>query len=263
MAADTVDIGGLRVAYRKVGAGPPVLLLHGGMSDSREWRHQLGGLSDAFTVVAWDAPGSGDSDDPPESWRLPEFADCAAALCSALRLDRPHVVGLSFGGGLALELYRRHPSTVRSLSLLSSYAGWKGSLPSEEVEARLAACMEAARNPVDPTAEEVAVFLGPEPSADLLAELVALGSGTRPIAYRVMGRAFAEADLREVLPRIAVPTLVVQGDADRRCPLEVGQVLQAAIPSAVRVVLPGVGHQCNLEAPELVDAALRRFFASG
>lgn len=259
MTDGVVDLGGLRVAYRRTGSGPPLLLLHGGMSDSREWRHQLADLSDAFTVVAWDAPGSGGSDDPPESWLLPDFADCAAALCRALRLDRPHVGGLSFGGGLALEVYRRHPRMVRSLSLLSSYAGWKGSLPPEEVDARLAACLDAARHPVDPTPAEVASFLGPEPSAELLAELVELGRGTRPVAYRVQGHAFAEADLREVLPRIAVPTLVVHGDADRRCPLPVGQALRAAIPSAELVVLPGVGHQCNLEAPALVNAALRRF----
>ncbi|MCA1710416.1 MAG: alpha/beta hydrolase [Actinobacteria bacterium] len=254
-----VDLGGLRVAYRRTGAGPPLLLLHGGMSDSREWRHQLADLADAFTVVAWDAPGCGSSDDPPESWRLPEFADCAVALCRALQLDRLHVAGLSFGGGLALEVYRRHAGMVRSLSLLSSYAGWKGSLPPEEVETRLTACLSAARHPVDPTPAEVAVFLGPAPSAALVAELVALGSGTRPAAYRVMGHAFAEADLRELLPRITVPTLVVHGDADRRCPLQVGRALHAAIPSAVLVVLPGIGHQCNLEAPALVNAALQSF----
>ena len=54
MATETVDVRGLRIAFERRGEGPPLLLLHGGLSDHREWRAQLDGLSDAFTVVAWD-----------------------------------------------------------------------------------------------------------------------------------------------------------------------------------------------------------------
>ena len=55
----TVDVDGRTVAYRRTGEGPPLLLLHGGWGDSRDWRPQLTGLADEFTVVAWDAPGCG------------------------------------------------------------------------------------------------------------------------------------------------------------------------------------------------------------
>lgn len=54
---EQIEVGGLRIAYRRTGMGPPLVLLHGGPLDSREWRHQLDGLSDDFTVVAWDMPG--------------------------------------------------------------------------------------------------------------------------------------------------------------------------------------------------------------
>ena len=54
-----IEIEGLRIAYRRRGQGPPLVLLHGGFDDSRAWRPQLDGLSDEFTVVAWDAPGCG------------------------------------------------------------------------------------------------------------------------------------------------------------------------------------------------------------
>ena len=63
--AGSVEVGGLRVAYVRAGQGPPLILLHGGLSDHREWRRQVEDLSDGFTVVAWDAPGCGDSSDPP------------------------------------------------------------------------------------------------------------------------------------------------------------------------------------------------------
>src|SRR6266511_3739056 len=134
---DHVEVGGLWVTYRQAGQGPPLVLLHGGLGDSREWRRQLEGLADDFTVTAWDAPGCGGSSDPPETFRLPDYADCLAGFIQALDLGRPHVGGLSWGGGLALELYRRHPQVPRSLVLASAYAGWAGSLPPEVVAERV------------------------------------------------------------------------------------------------------------------------------
>jgi pimeloyl-ACP methyl ester carboxylesterase len=62
----TAEVDGNRLAYRRSGQGPALLLLHGFLCDSRVWRHQLAGLSDEFTGVAWDAPGAGASSDPPE-----------------------------------------------------------------------------------------------------------------------------------------------------------------------------------------------------
>lgn len=77
------------------------------------------------------------SDPPEDTFRLADYADCLAGLVTLLGLERPHVLGLSFGSGLALELYDRHPEIPCTLILASAYAGWAGSLPSEEVDERL------------------------------------------------------------------------------------------------------------------------------
>ena len=132
-----VEVEGLTIAFERRGEGSPLVLLHGGLSDHREWRRQLDALSDAFTIVAWDAPGCGNSSDPPETFRLPDYADRLAGLIRALGLERPHVLGLSWGSTLALELYRRHPDLPRTLVLTAAYAGWAGSLTPEEVARRL------------------------------------------------------------------------------------------------------------------------------
>ena len=76
-----------------------------------------------------------------------------------------------------------------------------------------------------------------------------------------MARAFAEADLRDVLPHIAVPALLVAGDLDVRAPLTVTRALHAAIPGSTLVVLPGTGHVVSLEAPARFEAELRAFLA--
>ena len=143
-ATDCVLVGGLRIGFRRAGEGLPVVLLHGGLGDSRVWRDQIEELSDEFAVVAWDAPGCGASSDPPDTFRLAEYADCLAGFIEALDLSCPHLLGHSFGAGLALELYRRHPSIPRSLVLVGAYAGWAGSLPAEEVEGRLRLARETA-----------------------------------------------------------------------------------------------------------------------
>ena len=144
-----IEVEGLRIAYERAGEGPPLLLLHGGLSDSREWRRQLEELSDEFTVVAWDAPGCGQSSDPPETFRLPEYAGYLAAFFDALGLERPHLLGLSFGAGLALEFYRYHPTFPRTLILASAYAGWTSSLPAVVVEQRLQQVLREADLPSD------------------------------------------------------------------------------------------------------------------
>ena len=258
---DRVDVAGLRIAYERAGAGAPLVLLHGYVGDGRgTWRHQIEGLSDEFTVVAWDAPGAGRSSDPPDSFRLPDYADCLAAFVDALGLGRVHLAGLSFGGALALELSRRHPAVPATLVLAGGYAGWAGSLPPAVAEQRLRQALELA----DGTPDELVRALLPtlfsdsaDPSA--VAGFAAAMRAFHPAGLRAMAHSAAEADLREAVPRIGVPTLVLHGGADVRSPLDVAEALHAAIPSSRLVVLRGVGHASCVEAPDRFNREVRAF----
>jgi pimeloyl-ACP methyl ester carboxylesterase len=258
---DQIEVEGLRIAYRRAGEGPPLVLLHGGPLDSREWRRQLEELSDEFTVVAWDAPGCGQSSDPPETFRSPQYADCLAAFIDAVGLERPHVAGLSFGAVLALELYRRHPEIPRTLILASAYAGWVGSLPAEVVPQRLQQWLRLTDLPPDHWAREwIPGLLAESAPAEVVDEVIAIVSDFHPAGQRTIVRAFgSEADLRDVLPLIDVPTLLLYGDKDVRSPLNVAEAIHAKIPTSRLVVIPGVGHLCDVEAPERVNAEVRRF----
>jgi len=258
--ASVVEVRGRRLAYRRAGAGPPLLLLHGGWSDGRAWQPQLDSLSDEFDVIAWDAPGCGRSSDPAGDMTIADYAGAVADLVDALRLDPVHLCGLSFGGGLALAVYRYHRGVVRSLVLVSAYAGWKGSLPPEEVAARLGRLRSELGRPAAEWVDGYlsGFFAGPVPP-DVIASLRSIMLDVRDAGTEAMLSAFADADLRDVLPTVAVPTLVLHGTADVRAPRPVADALQAAIPDARLVVLPGVGHVINLEAPEVFDAEVRGF----
>ncbi len=102
------------VAYRRAGAGAPLVLLHGGLSDGRSWTPQLNSLAHEYDVVAWDAPGCGGSADPTADLRLADYADAVAVLVRALGVGPVHLAGHSFGAGLAIDVYSRHRQLVRS-----------------------------------------------------------------------------------------------------------------------------------------------------
>jgi pimeloyl-ACP methyl ester carboxylesterase len=107
---EMTEVNGLRIAYERAGAGPPLVLLHGYVGDGpTTWRRQIEGSPTNSRSFAWDAPGAGRSSDPPESFGMAGYADTLAGFVDRLGLEKPHVAGLSFGGALALEFYRRHP----------------------------------------------------------------------------------------------------------------------------------------------------------
>jgi proline-specific peptidase len=261
LSVDSVTAAGLKIAYRRAGSGDPLVLLHGGFGfDSRSWHPQFEALADEFSVVAWDAPGCGGSDDPPGWFRMSDYADCLAGFVTALGLSQPHVLGISFGGALALAFCARQPTMPRSLILAGAYAGWAGSLSPDEVRRRVQRISEeVTRRPEEWMPRYVAGMLTDTAPEKMVEQVLALTSDIRPAANLTMLRAMAEADLRDVLSRIDVPTLVLHGDRDARSPLTVGRELHERIPGSRLVVLPGVGHLSNMEAAEPFNRQVRAF----
>ena len=256
---DVVRANGLEIAYERVGEGPSLVLVHGAAVDCRMWQPQLVALADEFTVVAWDEPGAGRSCNVPAGFGLGDYADCLAALIDALDLGPSHVAGISWGGTVAQELYRRHAELVATLILVDTYAGWKGSLPEQEVRARvegLRQMLAAGASEFDPVLP--GLFAG-DPPAEFLPLLEAMTADVRPESMRTALSAMAEADQRDLLPRIAVPTLLIWGELDARAPLSVARQLEQAIPDTKLAVIPGAGHVSNLDQPELFNDIVREF----
>lgn len=255
-----VDVGGLRIAYERAGHGPPLVLLHGYVGDGiTTWRRQLEGLSDEFTVVAWDAPGAGRSSDPPESFGIAGYAECLAGFVAGVGFERPHVVGLSFGGILALAFSHRHPTVAQTLVLASAYAGWRGSLPADVAERRLTQALALSDLSPDQFVDTLLpTMFSPSTPPQVVEEYGETMRAFHPAGFRAMSRASAE-DLRDVLPHVKVPALLLYGDQDVRAPRDVAEDLHAAIAHSRLVFLPGAGHVCNIDAPEEFNRELRSF----
>ena len=255
-----IDFDGLRIAFTRAGAGPPLVMLHGAPSDSRAWEWMLPDLSRDHTVVAWDAPGFGDSSDIDDSWRQHS---------SPTRSPRSSPRSASSGRiSLAIRSARwspsrcsqRHPAVPASLVLVGGYAGWAGSLPPDEVARRLEMFVGMAElgDAFDPKSYP-GLFSDLIP-ADRDAALVSMmRENIRPATIRAAGYIGAETDLRPMLPTVDVPTLVLHGAADARSPLANAEALHAAIPTSQLVVLPKLGHACMVEDPETCAAEIRKF----
>ena len=256
---EVVRANGLDIAYERAGGGPPLVFVHGAAEDGRVWRPQLAALNDEFTVVAWDEPGAGRSSDVPADFGLADYANCLAALIEAVALGPAHVAGLSWGGTVVQELYRHHPGLVATLILVDTYAGWKGSLPEQEVQARITDALDMLEAPpadFDPTFP--GLFAG-DPPAEFVPLLEEIAASVRPESLKAQLPVMAETDQRDLLPRIAVPTLLIWGELDARSPPSVARQFEQAIPDTRLVILSRSGHLSNLERPDEFNEAVRDF----
>jgi pimeloyl-ACP methyl ester carboxylesterase len=257
-------VKGLSIAYSLTGNGPALVLLHGGLnSNSRQWKQQIANLSANFTVIAWDAPGAGKSDDTPEQFRLCDWADCLAGLLDNIGIKKAHILGLSWGGLLAQEFYKRHSTYVLSLILCDTYTGWKGSLSDSVARARLTAALaDASLPPREIASKYLPSMFSDSTPPELKEELLEiLSSDFHPNGFRTMVKTMA-TDTRDLLPKIKVPTLLIWGESDKRSPLSVAQQFHKAIMTSKLEIIAGAGHVSNMEKPEHFNKLVKDFCLS-
>jgi pimeloyl-ACP methyl ester carboxylesterase len=253
---EQLEVAGVRVAFERVGEGPAVVLLHGVLGDSRMWRRQLDELREEFTLCAWNAPGCGRSSDPPAGFRLPEYADCLAELIDRLALERPHVVGVGFGGHLAMELYRQYPALPQSLALSTAFPGWADSLPADVIAQRLKWCRRTTALLSEPFARGWRAVLSMEAATARVAdEAIASMPDAPPAGFGVLARALAEASFAN-FPRIAVPTLLMYAVHEQ---LPERRPRPDLIPVGKMLWLPGIRSPDSDAAPDRFTAEVRDF----
>ncbi len=244
-----VDIDEGRLYYEVSGQGEPVVLLHGFGCDTRLWDDVALALADRYRVVAYDQRGYGCSTLPTAPY-APH--DDLAALLDALDIERAHLVGLSRGGGVALDAALTYPNRVRSLTLVDSMLG--GYRWSAEFRALNSEAAALAR---DVSLAEAQAYWLRTPLLGSTWRVAGAGERCAAMLADYSGWHWLNADparnLRppaiERLAEVAVPTLVVVGENDIADFHHIADRLAADIPGARLVVLPDVGHMSNMEAP--------------
>jgi 3-oxoadipate enol-lactonase len=248
------------IAVRVCGAGPTLLFLHGMGGNARNWTPQLGHFSGRYTAAAWDARGYGESGGAVA--RFEQFADDAAAVIAGLG-GSAHVVGLSMGGRIALDLVHRYPDRVRSLTLANTSAGSPETAAPEKVAAflalRLKPLVEDGLTPADIAETIVSGIAGPNISPAAREALLDSHRRLHKEGYIAAMRAVTAFTAFPDFAGIAAPTLVITASEDRVAPPAHARLMAETIPGARLVEITGAGHISNLEAPDAFNAALGAF----
>jgi pimeloyl-ACP methyl ester carboxylesterase len=268
---------GIEVHHRRWGSDhrPTVLLLHHFYGSVATWRHVAGDLAPDHHVLAYDRPGFGLTERPPRSrWNgtHPYTRDTSAriglSLLDAAAAEEAVLIGASAGGTTALEIYRHAPERVRALVLISpAITGDIGPPGFLRPALRLPPANRIGPAAIRRLAGEVtAERVGGgwhDPSRVTTADVDAYARPLRVDGWNVglweAMTAEPPPDLRQALPRIEVPTLVVVGASDQVISPRWNRRTAAAIPGARLEVLADCGHTPHEECPERLMPVIRRF----
>ena len=259
----SASINGTTLGYMDRGTGPAVMLVHGFPLDRRMWDAQVEALSTHYRVIAPDLRGFG-RNDPGDVFSIESLADDLDALARHLGV-RPFVLcGLSMGGYVSLAYATRHLDGLRGLVLIDTRA-----------EADTPEGREGRRKMIDlvrtsgSSAVADAMFPklvapelprnNPEVAARLRAILNDCPPGTIEAALMAMRD---RRDYTEELKSIAIPALVIVGEADAITRPASARAMVSRLPNATLEIIPGAGHMSPMERPMEVNAAMRRFLLS-
>jgi len=259
---DTIEVNGNEVAYELTGPAdaPVVTLSNSLMSSHRMWDPQMPALA-GYRVLRYDTRGHGASGAPAGSYTLEILADDAVGLLDALGIAKTHFVGLSLGGMIGQTIAIRHPRVLRTLSLCATSSGYPDHMKGMWKDRIEAAGAHGLAPSLGTTLDRwfSPAFVAARP--DLVDPVKAMILATPVAGYIGCCHAISKLDTTDRLDRVAVPTIVIVGADDPGTPVSMSEIMHARIPGSELVVLPGVRHLCNIEAPEAFNAALTGFLA--
>lgn len=248
-----------QVFAERAGSGPAVVLIHGLGDDHRLWRHVTPSLTARHETVAVDMPGHGRSGPIPAGAPIEWFADEIRGLIDRLGLERPVVVGLSMGGGIAQYLAITSPRRLRGLVLVSTSPVHPEATRRRFLDRAQLAERSGMAAIVDAT---VPRWFTPGWMATHLDEVEATRQtvlATDPVQFARASRANADRDCTAQLSTIDCPVLFVGGLDDPADPSRAAAIYERTIRDLTVELLPGLSHLLPVEAPDRFGSILGAF----
>jgi pimeloyl-ACP methyl ester carboxylesterase len=260
-----VQVHGASLATLDQGSGPPILLVHAFPLDHSMWDAQIAALASRYRVIAPDLRGFGQSEVSEGTVTMEQFADDMAGLLDGLGVTAPVVYcGLSMGGYIGWQFYRKYPSRVRAMILCDTRA----IADTPEIRTTRKETIDSVlREGPEPVAQSMIPKLltpstlvsHPELAAGVHRVIVA--NDPRGIAAAARGMC-ERPDCTDLLPVIRCPCLIVVGKFDAISTLEEMWSIAAKIPGAKLVTIAGAAHLTPVEQPAYTTAAIESFLAS-
>jgi pimeloyl-ACP methyl ester carboxylesterase len=269
---------GARIAYREVGTGPPVVLVHSVGLSHREFEPAVEGLEHRFRLILPDLPGHGDSEDRPRHpYTFDWLADVLAEFCADVAGRRPLVGGHGLGGDLLVRAIERGRLTPGRLVLMpcrlhrpperaKAHGAWLGAARAAGLPVLDRVAGHAARLAFRPERGTSLTARNVPEAADLVRHAMADVGGNANLArsWARLAKALPRTARREVLdllPRLDFPVLLLWADEDRHHPLRGAEEALDLLPDAMLRVLPGTGYLIAYDDPVGVARELLAFLA--
>ncbi|MGE3498329.1 MAG: alpha/beta fold hydrolase [Candidatus Binatia bacterium] len=256
-----VRAGERQLAVREWGSGEPLLLIHGLGMSSGLWKYQVEDFSPRYRMIAPDIRGFGASDRPtePGSYALGQYVADMSALADALGVRRLHCLGTSMGGVIAQALALARPDLCRSLILVNTSARVR--IPPDVLKSRVRALEDMS---MADYGKLVSVQALAEGASDELKTWISgdIALNDRRAYTQVLTEGLSTFDTSADVASIAAPTLVIVGTEDRVIPPEQGEDLALRIPGARLEKIPGTGHICYSERPDVFNKLVLDFLAA-
>lgn len=233
-----------RAAVEVRGDGSALLLLHGWGVSSELFAPVLDGLQPGHRLIVPDLPGFGSTPEPDVAWSVHEYAAWCVALLDRLGIERCDVVGHSNGGRIGIVMAAEHPGRIGRMVLTGSAGIRPRRTLAASARVRTYKALRAIeRSPAMPPGVRRSAGRRADQrgSADYRAS-----SGTmRGTLVRIVNE-----DLRDLLPHLNIPVLLIWGELDTETPIDDGRLMERLIPDAGLVVFEGAGHYAYLEQAE-------------
>jgi len=261
-----VKVNDIKLNYEIEGTGNPFVLIHGLGANLKMWFRQIPTFSKHYKTIVYDSRGHGDTEKPKEEYSLKTLIDDLKGLLDKLGIEKAHILGLSMGAVIAQLFTINHPNRVKTLILAAvtpASAIPEGRTPATAAVGRI--FTEAMKIPENFDVKEFMITLASYAfsegmNEELMNSLVGVMEEMIDEESIIMAlNAMSNFDFRDQLPKINVPTLIINGDQDMLTPLSGAELAHRLIPHSKLVVIKGGSHCAFLEKAEEFNAAVLRF----
>ena len=255
---------GFKIHYVEQGDGPAVVFVHGVVFDHTMYEAQFEDLPEKYRCISLDLRGHGHSECPKGPWTMQDCVDDVIALIEGVGAVPCHLVGMSWGGMIAVRVGVQRPDLVRSLVLVDTSAGperpdWA------EVERSYVTQLEEQGMSDEVIASSVPIMFGERYANEHTDGIAVYYDRLRTMnvdgAIEALGAIIGRDSVLDRLGAIRVPVLVIHGEQDAAIPMSEAEAIANGITGAELVRIPNAGHSTPLEAPDAVNVALAEFFA--
>jgi len=253
-------VNGVKIYYELYGKGETVVFLNGILANTLSWINQMPFFAKRLQVLLLDFRGQGKSEKPTMKYPMEMHADDLKALMNYLKMDRVHLVGISFGGEVALIFAKKYPERLKSLAVACAVSYISPTVKAMAERWLVAARLRSGKYLFETVYPDVF-------SDEFIEERWDFISGTAPFydtsvdidAFMELLKGFMELNVTAELGKIKAPTLIIAAEKDKIKPPKYSQIIQENIPGSEFVIIKKSGHTVIWEKPEEFNTIVSRF----